>query len=307
MPNVKLTGILPPMITPVDDAGRFDEDTMRSYVDWLIDRGVDGLFPNGSTGEFTRFSPAVRCRIAQVVVEAAAGRVPVVAGIGDVDVQTTVQTCGFYRDIGVTTAIVVSPFYFQLSQPGVAAYFADVAEKSPLDLFLYNIPVFATPIEVSTVVDLATTQDRIVGIKDSSGSVPNMMRMVAAIKPQRPEFALFTGFDGLLATMRSVGADGGMVASAGVVPEVTATINRLYDAGDLAGSLRLQGELLKLFDTLLAVPEFPEGFRLAATSRGLSLGRSRTPLSADQSLGNDAAAETIGESVTHLVGLAAVK
>ena len=167
MPTAKLRGILPPMITPVDTAGRFDAGAMRGYVDWLIDRGVDGLFPNGSTGEFTRFAPSVRCRIAEVVVEAAAGRVPVVAGIGDVDVETTVETCGRYRDVGVTAAVIVSPFYFQLSQPGVVAYFRAVAEASPLDLFLYNIPVFATPIEVDTVVELATTQDRIVGIKDS--------------------------------------------------------------------------------------------------------------------------------------------
>ncbi len=298
----KLTGILPPLMTPVDAAGRFDEDAMRRYVDWLIDRGVDGLFANGSTGEFTRFAPAVRCRIAQIVVEAAAGRVPVVAGVGDVDVQTTVQTCAFYRDIGVTAAIVVSPFYFQLSQSGVAAYFEAVAKTSPLDLLLYNIPVFATPIDVATVVDLATTQDRIVGIKDSSGSVPNMMRMVAAIGPRRPDFGLFTGFDGLLSTMRGVGADGGMVASAGVVPEVTAAINRRFDRGQWDQSLQLQGELLKLFDAMLAVPEFPEGFRLAAATRGLSLGHCLTPLSVDLVRANATAAERIGSMVETLLG-----
>ena len=76
----RISGILTPNITPVDAAGRVDTERLRSYVDWLIDRGVDGLYPNGSTGEFVRFTPQERREIVQVVVDQAAGRVPVLAG-----------------------------------------------------------------------------------------------------------------------------------------------------------------------------------------------------------------------------------
>ena len=82
-----ITGILTPNITPVDDAGRVDEERLRGYVDWLIDRGVDGLYPNGSTGEFVRFSAEERRRIVHIVVEQAGGRVPVLAGAAEANVK----------------------------------------------------------------------------------------------------------------------------------------------------------------------------------------------------------------------------
>ena len=78
-----ISGILTPNITPVDSVGRIDEDTLRRYIDWLIEKGVDGLYPNGSTGEFVRFTPQERRRIVQVVVEQAAGRVPILAGAAE--------------------------------------------------------------------------------------------------------------------------------------------------------------------------------------------------------------------------------
>ena len=118
----RLTGIYTPNVVPLDSSQNIDERELRRYVDWLIERGVHGLYPNGSTGEFTRFTAEERCRI-------------------------------------------ISPFYYKLSRAGVYAYFKEIADHSPIDVTLYNIPMFASPIDVATVQRLAEECPRVVGIK----------------------------------------------------------------------------------------------------------------------------------------------
>jgi 4-hydroxy-tetrahydrodipicolinate synthase len=278
----RITGILTPNIPPVDAAGRVDEERLRGYVDWLIDRGVDGLYPNGSTGEFVRFSAEERRRIVEVVVEQADGRVPVLAGAAEANVQATIEACDAYGAMGVRAVAIVAPFYYRLSSEGVYAYFREIADHVSVDVTLYNIPLFASPIDVPTVVRLAAECPRVVGIKDSSGDLPNMMRMIAAIRPMRDDFTFLTGWDAALVPMLIVGADGGTNATSGVVPELTRAIHRSVLAGNIQEAMRLQYQLLPLFDAMISLGEFPEGFRAGARSRGWNLGPSRVPMSPQQ-------------------------
>jgi 4-hydroxy-tetrahydrodipicolinate synthase len=277
--SARITGILTPNITPVDSEGRVDEDKLCGYVDWLIDRGVDGLYPNGSTGEFVRFNAEERRRIVQVVVNQTAGRVPILAGAAEANVKETIAACDAYGAMGVRAVAIVAPFYYRLSSEGVYAYFRQIADAVSVDVTLYNIPLFASPIDVSTVVRLASDCPRVVGIKDSSGDVPNMMRMISAIRPMREDFSFLTGWDASLVPMLIVGADGGTNATSGVVPELTRAIHRAVLAGEIESAMRLQYQLLPLFDAMISVGEFPEGFRAGARSRGWNLGPGRVPLS----------------------------
>lgn len=278
----RITGILTPNITPVDDLGRIDEERLRGYVDWLVERGVDGLYPNGSTGEFVRFSSAERRRIVQVVVEQVDGRVPVLAGAAEANVKETIDACMAYGEMGVRAVAIVAPFYYRLSSEGVYAYFREIADNVSVDVTLYNIPLFASPIDVETVVRLASECQRVVGIKDSSGDLPNMLRMMAAIRPIREDFSFLTGWDASLAPMLISGVDGGTNATSGVVPELTRAIHRSVVAGNISEAMRLQYQLLPLFDAMISLGEFPEGFRAGARSRGWNLGPGRVPLSEQQ-------------------------
>ena len=124
----RITGILTPNITPVDANGHVDEERLRGYVDWLIERGVDGLYPNGSTGEFVRFTREERRRIVQIVVEQTHGRVPVLAGAAEANVKETIDACEDYGEMGVRAVAIVAPFYYRLSSEGVYAYFREIAD-----------------------------------------------------------------------------------------------------------------------------------------------------------------------------------
>lgn len=269
-----IAGIFTPNMVPLDRDGDILEGELRRYVDWLIEKGVHGLYPNGSTGEFLRFTPEERRRIVAIVCDQAAGRAPVLAGAAEANVRETVRTCEAYAELGARAVAVVAPFYYRLGQPAIEAYFTEIAANVSIDVTLYNIPMLANPITVETVRRLAE-HPRIVGIKDSSGNIADMLRMMAAIEPVRPDFAFLTGWDPALLPMLEVGCHGATLATSGVAPE---SLRRLFDLvadGQLAQARALQFRITELFDVLFAGGDFPEGFRTGVEARGFSMGRSR--------------------------------
>jgi 4-hydroxy-tetrahydrodipicolinate synthase len=284
--SAKITGILTPHMVPLDASGRIHEAELRRYVDWLIQQGVHGLYPNGSTGEFVRFTPEERRQIVKIVCEQAAGRVPVLAGAAESNARETVAACEAYAGFGARAVAIVSPFYYRLSPESVYAYFREIALNSPIDVTLYNIPMFASPIDVPTIRRLAELE-RVVGIKDSSGDLAFMMRMIAAIRPYRPEFSFLTGWEAVLVPMLMIGADGGTHATSGVVPELTRQMYDLARSRQLDEAMKLQYRLLELFDAMLYSADFPEGFRAAVELRGFNMGRSRQPLSPAQQINRE--------------------
>jgi 4-hydroxy-tetrahydrodipicolinate synthase len=279
----KLQGIFTPNLVPLDADGQINEPEFRRYIDWLIAKGVHGLYPNGSTGEFTRFTAEERRRIVTIACDQARGRVPVLAGAAEANVKETVAACEAYHACGARAVAIVAPFYYKLSPDSVYAYFREIARHSPIDVTLYNIPMFASPIDVPTIRRLAELP-RVVGIKDSSGDMAFMLRMMAAVKPVRPDFTFLTGWDGALVPMLVMGCDGGTNATSGVVPELTRKLYDLTKAGRLDEARSLQFRLIELFDAMIYSADFPEGFRAAVDLRGFSFGKGRQPLTENQQI-----------------------
>ncbi len=277
----RIQGIFTPTLVPLDDRGDIDEAELRRFLSWLIDSGVHGLYPNGSTGEFTRFTPEERRRIVQITCDEAKGRVPVLAGAAEANSRETLAACEAYARMGAVAVAIVSPFYYRLSPDAVYAYFAEIAQNSPIDITLYNIPMFASPIDVPTIRRLAEFP-RVIGIKDSSGDLAFMMRMISSVRPIRPDFSFLTGWEAVLAPMLLVGADGGTNASSNVVPEVTRKIYELCRAGKYDEAMPLQYHLTELFDAMLFPFEFPDGFRAGAELRGFRFGRPRQHFTENQ-------------------------
>jgi 4-hydroxy-tetrahydrodipicolinate synthase len=278
----RLAGIFTPNLVPHDSRGDINEPELRRYIDWLIERGVHGLYPNGSTGEFTRFSAEERRRIVAIIADQTRGRVPILAGAAEANVKETIKACEYYHSLGVRAVAIVAPFYYKLGPKSVYAYFKEIGDNTPIDVTLYNIPLFASPIDVPTVQRLADECEKIVAIKDSSGDIPHMIRMIQAVRPNRPEFAFFTGWDAALMPMLLIGCDGGTNASSGVVPELTRKLYDLTLAGKLDDARAIQYDLVKLFDTMIYSAEFPNGFRAAVELRGFNMGTGRMPQSVEQ-------------------------
>lgn len=278
----KLAGIYTPTLVPVDARGDINEAELRRFINWLIEHGVHGLYPNGSTGEFTRLTAEERRRIVKITCEEARGRVPVLAGAAEANVKETLAACEAYAGMGATAVAIVSPFYYRLSPESLYAHFAEIGRHSVIDVTLYNIPMFASPIDVPTIRRLALEFPRIVGIKDSTGDVAFMMRTIAAVRPQRPDFSFLTGWDCVLVQMIMAGADGGTNASSNCVPEVMRRIYDLCAAGKFEEAMKWNYRILEIFDLMLYNFEFPDGFRLGASLRGFDFGPGRQPTTEQQ-------------------------
>lgn len=289
----RFRGIYCPHIVPLDADGAINEAELRRYVDWLIDHGVHGLYPNGSTGEFTRFTVEERRRIVAIVTDQSAGRVPVLAGAAEANVRETLAACEYYAELGVDAVAIVSPFYYRLGPESVHAYFTEVARNTPVDLTLYNIPMFASPIELDTARRLADECERIVGIKDSSGDLPFMTSLIEGVRPSRPDWSFLTGWDPCLFAMLMIGCDGGTHASSGVAPELLRALFESTREGRLDEARAFQVSVARVFDALFAAGDFPEGFRMGAALRGIQTGQGRMPRSDRQRQEEEALSEQL--------------
>lgn len=275
----RLSGIFTPNLVPFDANGRINESELRRMVNWLIEKGVTGLYPNGSTGEFIRLSLEERKRVIQIIAEENRGRVPILAGAAEANMDLILDVCRTYADLGCVAVSVTGPYFFKVSQESIEHFFRELAKRSPIDIILYNIPQFSNEISVPVVTRLALDCPRIAGIKDSSRDFPRFLNTLHAIKPQRPDFSCLIGCEEILFPSLLMGADGGTIASSGVVPEVIVKLYRESVAGNIAEARRIQLKLLDLINAMLYGTNFPEGFRAGMSLRGFNLGTTRQLLS----------------------------
>jgi len=276
---MKIEGILTPNIVPFHEDHSINEDQLRRMVSWLIDKGVSGLYPNGSTGEFIRLSFEERLRVVEIIAGETRGRVPILAGAAEPNMDIVLEACARYADLGCQAVSVTGPYYYKVSEASIEHYFRELAAQSPIDILLYNIPQFSNEISVEVVRRLAMDCPRIVGIKDSSRDMPRFMFTLEKIKKQRPDFTCLIGCEEILLPALLMGADGGTVASSGVAPEAVMNLYNSFKRGDIDEAKRIQFKLLELIETMFAAGNFPEGFREGVNLRGFDAGRARQPMS----------------------------
>jgi 4-hydroxy-tetrahydrodipicolinate synthase len=274
-----IQGIFTPNLVPFLDDGRIHEAELRRMINWLIEKGVSGLYPNGSTGEFIRLSFEERQRVIRIVAEETRGRVPILAGAAESNLTLILEACRLYADLGCTAVSVTGPYYYKVSQQSIEHFFRELARHTPIDIVLYNIPQFANEISVPVLTRLALDCPRIVGVKDSSRDFPRFLETLHAIKPQRPDFACLIGCEEILFPALFMGGDGGTIATSGVVPEVVMKLYAETRAGHWDAAKRIQLKLLDLIRAMLYGTNFPEGFRAGMSLRGFQLGSSRQLLS----------------------------
>jgi 2-dehydro-3-deoxy-D-pentonate aldolase len=277
----RLTGIFTPNMVPLDETDRINEVELRRYTEWLIANGISGLYPNGSTGEFTRFSFEERKEIVRIMADQARGRVKILAGAAEANVRTTLAACEYYASIGVDAVAIVSPYYYKISEESVFAYFDEIARHTPIDITLYNIPQFANPITIHCVRRLCE-RPRVAGIKDSSRDLPFFLNLINEISPLRPDFVFLLGCEEMLVPALVMGADGGTIATSGIVPEVVMRLYHLTMRGELTEAIQIQYKILQLIKSLVFGTDFPEGCRAGLEIRGFQMGRSRQPASPTQ-------------------------
>jgi 4-hydroxy-tetrahydrodipicolinate synthase/4-hydroxy-2-oxoglutarate aldolase len=265
------TGV--PLVTPFDADGDLDETALEELVAWVVDHGVDFLVPCGSTSEGELMTVAERARVTDVVVGAAPDDVEVLAGTGHPGFAETMTQTERAADAGADAALVVTPHYFAHDQATLEAYFREVADASPLPVYLYSMPLFTGMyLEPETVAALAT-HPNVHGMKDSSGDLERFQRYVAAARGA--DFDLLVGSGSIYAPALDVGATGGILALANVVPERASEIYRLHQ-GSKDGAREVSQHVVALNHATTSEHGIP-GLKAAMRSRGVPAGQPRRP------------------------------
>jgi 4-hydroxy-tetrahydrodipicolinate synthase len=269
------SGSIPALVTPFRD-GRFDEPAFRRFVDWQIAEGSSGLVPCGTTGESATLDHDEHHRVIAVCIDQAAGRVPVIAGVGSNDTRAAIANMKLAQTAGASAALAVMPYYNRPSQAGMLAHFRALAGSCDLPIILYNVPGrTVTDMSVETMAELATLPS-IVGVKDATG---NLARVTAQRFACGPDFCQLSGNDDMALGFMAMGGRGCISVTANVAPRLCAEFQAACLEGRWTDALALQDRLYPLHAALFsdaspgpskyalarARPDFPGELRLPMT------------------------------------------
>ncbi len=236
----KLSGIIPPMVTPLTANHALDKDGVAKMVEHLVGGGVDGIFLLGTTGEGPHLSYAIRRELVAEACRCVAGRVPVFVGITETDMDDALAFARDCRGFGASFAVAAPPYYFKLSQGECVAWYMELANRLEMPLVIYNMPSHTdTTLVPATLAQLAA-HPNIVGLKDSSGSISYFNKVRVAVEPFVGKFAMFMGPDAAVGEAVLMGADGGVCTGANLWPRVFKSLHLAAKAGDLEKVRKLQ-------------------------------------------------------------------
>ena len=266
-------GIYPALVTPFTTDDCIDEATYRELIRFVLPH-VNGVVPCGTTGEFSSMSLEEKKQTIEICLDEVAGQVPVLAGTGCQSTRETVELTGWAKEAGANGALVVAPYFLKPSYNEVFDHYRQV-DKVGLPIVLYNIPQCAgTHFKWWTAEGMALDFDHAIGIKDSSGDIPFMEAMFEKVKGQ---VSIFVGHDEVVQAALAAGADGAILASANLIPDVWQRVYRATLAGDLETAQYWQQRVQKLVRIVVrcgSTQAVKEGLRMM----GIPAGNSRHPV-----------------------------
>ncbi len=237
----EIKGIIPPILTPMDEEENVNEKELRNQVNRLIGAGVHGIFAFGTNGEGYALSESEKESILEVVIEETAGRVPVYAGSGCITTKDTIRMSQKAKSLGADVLSVITPWFAAASQNDLLEHYKEVAKAVDIPIVLYNIPArCGNALLPATVARLAEI-DNIVGAKDSSGSFDNMLQYIELTREK--DFAILSGNDSLIYWNLLAGGAGGIAGCANVFPKNMAGIYDAFISGDLKQAKTLQDNI----------------------------------------------------------------
>lgn len=275
MSGFKLEGVLPAVVTPFDKNEEFNEPVFRDLVDWLIEQGITGIVPCGTTGEFSLMTQAERARVIEVCVDQVNGRVPVIAGTGDTATKLVIDATRHALDVGADAAIIVNPYYMKpKGGKGIYDHYVSVAGAVDIPLVLYNIPVATNQyIPWQVVEDLVDECSTVRAMKDSSGDLKYLMSVLEKVGGK---IDVVVGWDEVVLAALAVGCKGMILASANVVAPYWLDLYKKFKAGKLDEARKVQWRLQKFTRHIVATGA--QGPKVCLNFMGHDVGPTRRPI-----------------------------
>jgi 4-hydroxy-tetrahydrodipicolinate synthase len=288
---VEIKGVIPAILTPMNEDESVNYTELRNQVNRLIDAGLHGVFPFGTNGEGYILNESEKEEILRVVVEEVSGRVPVYAGTGCISTKDTLKQSLRAKELGADILSIITPSFAMASQDELYVHYKTIAEAVDMPIVLYNIPArTGNALAPATVAKLSKI-DNIVGVKDSSGNFDNMLQYIEQTRDV-PGFSVLSGNDSLILWNLLAGGAGGIAGCANVYPETMASIYTLFVSGDLDKARVVQDSIRTLRGT------FKHGnpntiVKAAVELLGYPVGKCRAPFNQVPTAGIEALKEVL--------------
>ena len=284
------TGCGTALVTPFDKNGNVDEAGVRRLAKRQIDAGIHFLVPCGTTGESPTLSEDERVRVVELVVEEAAGKVPVLAGAGGYDTREVAHVAQRMRKAGAQGILSVTPYYNKPTPEGLFQHYSAIAEAAALPLIVYNVPGrTGVNVEPKTLARLATIPN-VVGVKEASGNMGQICE-VCRIVPEG--FIVLSGDDSLTLPVMAVGGRGIVSVASNGVPAEMSKMVELAEANDFAAARKIHSHLMP-FLTVNFIEANPIPIKAAMAMMGLLEERYRLPMVPPQAASKERIAEVLG-------------
>ena len=279
-------GIIPPIITPFDENGRIDYPALAKMAVHLVDNGVHGLFPFGTTGEFYAVSDEEYVKALETVRDAVAGKtnrygkpIQLSAGCSHITTREVVRLIKLVEGVGGYDAVsVLTPMFVSQTQDELYAYYKTIADSTTMPVIMYNnLPKTNVTITPATAARLAKDCGNIIGVKDSTGDMTNTGEYLRLTMEERDHFNVMMGRDTLIYAALHYGCSGAVASCANVAPRVVADIYDKFMDGDWKGALEAQYRLAPL-RIACGMGTFPEVIKEGLVLQGIPVGKCLEPI-----------------------------
>ena len=270
------TGAGVAIVTPFKDNGEVDYESFAKNIEYQIENGTDAIIVCGTTGEASTLSHEEHLDVIRFCVKCVNGRIPVVAGTGSNCTETAVYLSQEAEKAGADGLLVVTPYYNKATQKGLFEHFKMVADSVKIPILLYNIPGRTGGVNIlpETVVRLCTEVENIVGVKDATGNISQVAKLMSIADGK---VDLYSGNDDQIVPLLSLGGKGVISVLSNVAPTETHDICAKFFAGDVEGSRKLQLSAIELIDALFCEVN-PIPVKKALHLMGMMGGTLRRPL-----------------------------
>ena len=274
MKNTVFKGVGTAIVTPMLKTGEVDYESYGRLIDWQIAEGVNAIIAAGTTGEGSTLSDEEHRDVVKYTVDRVGGRVPVVAGTGSNDIAYACDLTRFSCEAGADAMLVVSPYYNKATQKGLITSFTKIADESTKPIILYNVPSrTGCNIMPKTVAELAE-HPNIVGIKEASGNISQIAETLSLV---RGKIDVYSGNDDQIVPLLSLGGSGVISVLSNVLPRKTVEMCDRFFKGDVAGSAKIQLDLIDLVNALFCEVN-PIPVKAAVSAMGFCENYLRLPL-----------------------------
>lgn len=240
MKATEFAGVYPYLVSPIDSEGEVKEEVLRRLVEHLIQKGVHGLTPLGSTGEFAYLTWPQRKKIVEVVIEAAGGRVPVIAGVAHTSIREAVRQAQETESIGVDGILAIMDTYFPVSSEGVVAYFRSIAQAVACPIVLYTNPTFSATNLSFEAIDALLSTPNIRYLKDASADTGNLLTLMNRLGDR---IKIFSASAHIPLSVMMFGGVGWMAGPACVIPSQSVKLYQLAKSRKWDEAISLQKRL----------------------------------------------------------------